>query len=132
VGSKMLLEGGETAPGALGLQAATMGNGVCRTVPSMGNGTANLSSIRGLAYSDTHPHRDMFSKLEMTLALLEMTSREVLSWAPGAPSYCAKEIPALLHTHLLASPSTMSKWIASGNLNSTHGPMYRGPSTVRL
>jgi len=48
-GSKMLLEEGETAPGALGLQAATMGNAVCRTVPSMNNGTANSSSIRGLA-----------------------------------------------------------------------------------
>ena len=45
----MLLEEVKTAPGALGLQAATMGNGVCRAVPSLGNGTANSSSIRGLA-----------------------------------------------------------------------------------
>ena len=81
-GSKMLLEEGETAPGALGLQAATMRNGVCRAVPSLGNGTANSSSIRGLADSDTSLHRDMFSKLEMTLTQLDMTSSEVLSWAP--------------------------------------------------
>jgi len=118
-GSKMLLEECETAPGVLGLQAATMGNGVCRAVPSLGHGTAKSSFIRGLADSDTSSHRDMFSKLEMTLAQLDMTSTEVLSWAPGALSYCIRGIPTLLHTHLLASPSIMSKWVASGNLNST-------------
>jgi len=108
----MRLEGGETTPGALGLQAATMGNGVCRAVPSLGNGTANSSSIRGLADSDTSSHRDMFSKLEMTLVQLEITSSQVLSWAPGALSSCTKGIPTLLHAHLLASPSIMSKWVA--------------------
>jgi len=125
-GSKMLLEEGETAPGVLGLQATTMGNGVCRMVPSMGNGTANSSFIRGRADPGMHPHRDMFSKLEKTLALLGMTSSEVLSWAPGALSYCDRGIPTLLHTHLLASPSIMSKRIASGNLNSTQRSYVQG------
>ena len=108
----MLLEEGETVPGVLGLQAATMGNGVCRAVPSQENDTANSSYIRDLADSDTSSHRDMFSRLEMTLAQLDITSTEVLSWAPGALSYCARGIPTLLHTHLLASPSIMSKWVA--------------------
>jgi len=122
----MLLEEGETTSGALGLQAATMGNGVCRAVPSLGNGTANSSSIRGLADSDTSSHRDMFSKLEMTPTQLDMTSTEALSWAPGALSYCARGIPTLLHKHLLASPSIMSKWVASGNLNSTQRSYVQG------
>jgi len=97
----MLLEEGETAPGVLGLQATTMGNGVCRMVPPMGNGTANSPSVRGRADPGTHLHRDMFSNLEQTLALLEMTSSEILNWAPGALSYCDKGIPTLLHTSSL-------------------------------
>jgi len=68
----------------------------------------------------------MFSRLEKTLALLRMTLSEVLSWAPRALSYCAKGIPTLLHTHLLASLSIMSKWIASGNLNSTQWSYVQG------
>ena len=123
-GSRMLLEEDETAPGVLGQQAATMG--VCRMVPSMGNGTANSPSVRGRADPGTHPHRDMFSKLEKTLALLGMTSIEVHSWAPGALSYCVKGIPTLLHTHLLPSPSIMFKWVASGNLNSTQRSYAEG------
>ena len=117
-GSRILSEEGETATGVLGLQAVTIRNGVCRMVPPMGNSTANSSSVRGCTDAGTHPHLDMFSRLEKTLPSLEMTSSEVLSWAPGALWNCDKEIPTLLHTHLLPSPSIKSKWLASGNLNS--------------
>ena len=125
-GGRILLEEGETAPGVLELQAATMGNGMCRMVPPMGNGTANSPFVRGRADPGTHLHRDMFSKPEKTLTSLEMTSSEVLSWALGALSYCDKGIPTLLHTHLLLSPSIMSKWLASGNLNSTQRSYAEG------
>ena len=46
-GNRTLTERGSTTLGVLGLQAATMGNGVSKRVPTMGNGTANSSLIEG-------------------------------------------------------------------------------------
>jgi len=127
-GSRILSKfgGSRDHPRESGAAGGHDGNGVCRMVPSMGNVTANSPSDRGRTDLHTHPHLDIFSKLEKTLISLGMTSSNVLSWAQGALSYCDKGIPTLLHTHLLTPPSIMSKWIASGNLNSKQRSYVEG------
>jgi len=98
----------------------------------MGNGTANSGSSpdRVRFGLHTNSHLDMFSKLEETLLSPGTAPNKVISWASGALSYCDDGIPTLLHSHLLPPPSTMSKWIASGNLNSKRRSYV--PSTVEL